>query len=99
MVGLLVQMNKDRSNGHRDRFDIIADVLREAAVGVRKTHLMYRCNLSFKQLETYLKFLVDTGLLKTVMKKESSKTFLFETTEKGQAFLRTYRNLKTLLSV
>lgn len=63
----------------------------------KKTHLMYKANLSYKQLQAYLEFLVDRGLL---MRSEngSENPKLFETTAKGRAFLRVYRGLKGLLA-
>ena len=85
---------------HRSRVDIIANILLAANGGAKKTHIMYKCNLSFKQLHAYLKFLVEIGLLSLVNEKsETNESFvLFETTKKGQSFLKTYKSLKALLS-
>jgi len=84
--------------GHRDKLDIIADILKASCGGARKTHLMYHCNLSFRQLESYIKFLISKGLLRMVLIKKSQPVRLYETTDKGQEFLRTYRSLKALIS-
>lgn len=77
----------------------MANILREANGGAKKTHIMYKCNLSFKQLHAYLGFLVELQLLKSV--KVTSETggdsTLFETTSKGKAFIRAYRNMRALL--
>lgn len=81
---------------HRGRVDIIADILSEAAEGAKKTHVMYRCNLSFRQLQTYLDFLLDRGLLERSERRSSGR--LLWTTAKGQDFLRAYRNLRVLLA-
>ena len=83
---------------HRGRLDIIANILSSAVGGVRKTSIMYKCNLSFKQLETYLGFLLKKDLLKMFTKTESAPSRFFETTERGMDFLRAYSNLDALMS-
>jgi predicted transcriptional regulator len=76
----------------------MANILKEAIKGAKKTRIMYRCNLSYRQLQRYLKLLLGMKLLRTVSEKESSKTLFFETTEKGQDFLLAYDKLKALLA-
>jgi predicted transcriptional regulator len=51
---------KDRktTNKNRSHLDIVREVLSVALVKVRKTRIMYRANLSYLQLEHYLKALV-----------------------------------------
>jgi len=93
---LVVSKNSD-SNNHRGNLDIIADILDASHGGVKKTYLMYRCNLSFKQLKNYSHFLLTNGLLHVVSKAEESVTGLFEVTIKGKQFLRAYRDLKSLM--
>jgi predicted transcriptional regulator len=86
---------------HRSRFDIMATILLAAnEKAARKTHIMYKCNLSFKQLRTYLQFLVEMGLLKSAVKDTGpdENPVCFETTKKGEAFIRAYKNLKALLA-
>jgi len=78
--------------------DIVASVLKEAVGGTKKTHIMYKCNLSFKQLQVYMDLLIDRGLLKVVEEGGSNDKGVFETTAKGEAFLHAYRNLNALLS-
>jgi len=79
--------------------DIVASILKEAVGGTKKTHIMYKCNLSFKQLQVYMDLLIDRGLLKTMLEKEGNNDKeVFETTVKGEAFLHAYRNLNALLS-
>ena len=87
----------DNTNNHRGNFDIIADILDASHGGVKKTYLMYRCNLSFKQLKNYSHFLLDSGLLHLITAKERSDDRLFELTPKGKEFLRAYRGLKDLM--
>jgi predicted transcriptional regulator len=97
----LVQTSSKAALLHRSRFDIIATILSAANEGgAKKTHIMYKCNLSFKQLHAYLKFLVEMGLLRSVVGNvEANETsVLFETTKKGEAFIKAYRNLNALLT-
>ena len=76
----------------------MANVLRVAVGGAKKTHIMYQCNLSFRQLQVYLNLLIDRGLLiKASESGKSGEAKLFETTKKGRAFLDAYRNIKVLL--
>jgi len=51
---------------------------------------MYRCNLSFKQVQKYLETLTSMGLL-------SANQGLYELTEKGEKFLKEFQDLKRLL--
>jgi len=86
---------------HRSRFDIIATVLLAANDGgARKTHIMYKCNLSFKQLHSYLRFLVEMELLKAIKEPLGTveNSVRFETTRKGREFIKAYKNLNVLLT-
>jgi len=80
--------------------DIIANILSAANNGARKTHIMYRCNLSFKQLHVYLAFLKERRLLKCVPIRTEGKndSVAYQTTDKGRAFLQAYSSMRALLS-
>ena len=88
-----VQAESSSSSWLRKRsdIDIMFDILSEAHKGARKTRIMYRCNLSHRQLQAYLKLLLDMGLL-------ASRSDLFKATKKGQKFVEAYRNLKALMT-
>jgi len=94
----LVQVGEKLSLLNRSRIDIIANILGVSGEGAKKTHIMYRCNLSFRQLHAYLNLLVDRKLLRKVVRKESSRQELYETTSKGKAFLQAYKSIKALLA-
>lgn len=98
VVNLLIEPQEKHSNNHRGNFDIIADILDASCGGAKKTNLMYHCNLSFKQLKTYSRFLIGNGMLnlKTPHAKGSNNV-TFEATAKGREFLRAYRGLKALM--
>lgn len=99
MREFLVQAADEQRVSHRGRLDIIANILASSVGGVRKTFIMYKCNLSFRQLETYLSFLLNRGLMRRFIRRESTAGQYFETTQRGMDFLRAYRNLDALMAV
>ncbi len=82
----------------RSDIDIMASILSEALKDAKKTHVMYRCNLSHRQLEVYLKLLLGMRLLASHAGKDDSKLGLFRTTAKGREFLDAYRTLRALMA-
>jgi predicted transcriptional regulator len=99
-VHSLVQVAGKATLLHRSKFDIIASILLAAKEGgAKKTHIMYKCNLSFKQLHTYLRFLTEIGLLRSVVgnTKIDENSVMYETTKKGETFVKAYTNLNVLL--
>jgi predicted transcriptional regulator len=93
----LIKNGKRESNSHRGSFDIIADILDASRGGAKRTHLMYQCNLSFRQLKSYSYFLVKQGFLRMIVRDDVSKNRSFEVTDKGREFLREYEGLKSLM--
>ena len=97
-MNLLVHVEKGETIGHRGRFDIMANILSSSVDGAKKTQLMYKCNMSFKQLENYLNVLTEKKLIHRTTYNGSRDPIVYEITEKGHSFLRFYRNLKSLLT-
>lgn len=97
MRKLSTKTKKNNRNNHRGRLDLIADILETSQEGVKKTWLMYHCNLSFKQLKTYLNFLLKKELLQRVNLETHPNHSMLKTTEKGKRFLKTYSNLTSLI--
>jgi predicted transcriptional regulator len=64
----------------RGRFDIIGSILLICKNGARKTEIVYKANLNFKNAEVYLKWLID----REMMVKEGE---FFKTTTKGSDLL------------
>jgi predicted transcriptional regulator len=95
----LVQIAKKLSLAHRSRIDIIANILRAAEKGTRKTHIMYKCNLSYRQLHTYLEFLIERRLMRYARATaEENSSGTYETTNKGRAFIQAYSSIRALIS-
>jgi len=74
----------------RSSIEIIAEILRVAKHGAKKTCIMYSCNLSFDATKEYLMYLLEADFLRI---GDS-----FHTTEKGIQFLNTYQTLELLLN-
>ena len=74
----------------RNHFRIIAEILETAKDGAKKTRIMYRCNLSYRQTKKLVSHLLETELL-TVGSS-------YHTTEKGLQFLKAYQTLELLLN-
>jgi predicted transcriptional regulator len=81
----------------RSDIDIMADILIEAKEDTLKTHIMYKCNLSHRQLEIYLNLLLEIGLLKSHFNEENNARS-YKITSKGLVFLKIYSKLKDLIS-
>ena len=94
----LVQEEKEAEFAVRGRLDIIADILKQAKHGAKKTRIMYLCNLSFRQLRVYLNFLMKKGFLSLDHVVKSPGSVMFVTTEKGLDFLEAYDRLKAVIS-
>jgi predicted transcriptional regulator len=73
--------------------DIIANILESATNGAKKTRIMYRAALNFRQLQRYLPLLIKRGLINYA---ETNKGGVYKTTEKGRDFLQKYEELKRL---
>ena len=66
---------------NRGKYDILTDILAQSLYGAKKTHILFKCNLSHRQLTKYLndlraKHLIEQG------------DILWQTTDKGVDFLR-----------
>jgi predicted transcriptional regulator len=82
------------SSKRRDRLYIIAEILEIAKDGVLKTQIMYRGNLSFTQLNDYLKFMLKNELIEKVLMNDKE---VYKATDKGIDFLQRYREITELL--
>jgi predicted transcriptional regulator len=80
----------------RDKFDIIANMLEAVKSGRnKKTQIMYKAKLSFKQInEEYLPLLEKKAELIKVDENNGG----FQLTDKGNEFLKIYRGMKSLIT-
>lgn len=77
--------------GYRSKLDIIADILRAAGNGSKKTRIMYFANLSYRLLEKYLAKVTKAKLL--VCNGDR-----YEITEKGRIFLEKFEQFSEKMS-
>ena len=85
-------MNLDR---RRSSIEIIADMLRLGEAG--KTEMMYSVNMSFFQLQKYLNFLLERGLVDKV--KVGNPSVTYRVTPKGLNLLRSIDAVLTTLEL
>ena len=74
----------------RSSFEIIAEILKTAKNGAKKTRIMYSCGLSYRFVQKYLALLLENSLLRVGNS--------YHTTDKGMGFLRKYQTLELLLN-
>jgi len=84
--------SKTRLSQRRSNLEIVAEILRLARKGARKTKIVYGANLNFKMLREYLERLEKAGLIR--ISQESGG--LIKTTRKGCEFLQQFYGLKEL---
>ena len=73
----------------RDRHDIIAEILKTAMGGKRKTFIMYKARLSHSQLKLYLALLDQNEMI-------ANNNGIYETTPKGLTFIREFEEIDFL---
>ncbi|HVB12375.1 MAG TPA: winged helix-turn-helix domain-containing protein [Nitrososphaerales archaeon] len=79
---------------YRSRGEILSNILRVVASNkATKTRLMYGAYLSYTQIEEYLGFILQQGLISQV-----SETNLYQLTEKGMQYLNLSDEMSHLVS-
>lgn len=91
---IISHIEVDDKDRRRSRMDVISSILEAATNGTKKTRIMYRAALNFKQMQRYLPLLIDRGLLKNVQ-MDGAQT-MYKTTEKGLDFLKKYEELNNI---
>jgi predicted transcriptional regulator len=82
-------MNQRRSN-----IEIISEMLRIGASGAGKTEIMYSANMSYRQIQKYLKFMIAQGLIDKLEIGNPSVEYVV--TEKGHGLRQ---SIETVLEV
>ena len=75
---------KKKGKSNRNSLDIVRDILSIASVKARKTRIMYQANLSYMQVQKYLRALLEKDLLN----HDDNSFYLI--TMKGLQFLKLY---------
>ena len=79
----------------RSSIEVVADILRLGEAG--KTEIMYSANMSFKQLQKYLKFMLELNLIDRVM--VGNPVVTYRVTKKGLRLLRSIDNILETLEM
>jgi predicted transcriptional regulator len=74
----------------RSKLEIMNEILNLTINGQKKTHIMNKAYMSYKQLENYLQILKEKNLLK-------KKSDHYITTEKGRDFIKKFIELMKIL--
>ena len=75
---------------YRTKLQIIAEILEIVREGAKKTHIMYKANLSYKLLCKYLDEVLDCGLVRV------SHDDAYLVAPKGEKFLQRFIDYKKL---
>ena len=85
---------KEVPNGNRNKFEIIAEILRKLHKPTGKTNLMSHCNMSSAQSGQYLNLMMSSNLVRT---DATTGKVTYQRTEIGREFLVQYNELVLLL--
>ena len=88
--GQRIAVSRRRSN-----IEIIADMLRVGENGAGKTEIMYSANMSYSQIQKYLRYLVSHGFIGEV--KLDNPIVTYRVTDSGLELLRTIDSLIEML--
>jgi predicted transcriptional regulator len=79
----------------RSSIEVIADMLRLGEAG--KTEIMYSANMSYRQLQKYLTFMLQQGLITKVT--VGNPVVTYRVTRKGLKLLRNIENILEILEL
>jgi predicted transcriptional regulator len=91
---MTMMMTRSERKNNRGKIQIMGDVLALATSAIKKTHIMYRANLSYEQVYLYLEELISKRL---IVQDLSADGVVYRTTEKGREFLLYYTHLVQFL--
>jgi predicted transcriptional regulator len=82
------------SRKNRDCLEIIAFMLESTGRESKKTHIMYKANLSYTLLKKYLDMVVGSGL---ILYDSSSRTYRIS--QKGLTYLKEFDEIKKSMQI
>jgi len=76
-----------KNENNRGKIQIMAEIVDLCKAGIRKTHIMYKGNLSYEQINRYLYELLEKEL---IIQNLDDGVLTYRATEKGRLFLQYY---------
>ena len=86
-----------KMNNRRSNIEVIADMLRVGENGAGKTEIMYSANMSYSQIQKYLRYLVSQGFIGEV--KLGNLGLAYQVTDSGLKLLQLISSLKEMLGL
>lgn len=86
-----------RVNRRRSDIEIIADMLKVGENGAGKTQIMYGANMSYRQIQKYLGYLVGAGYIDKM--KMGNPSVTYQVTDSGLKLLQLISNIKVMLGL
>lgn len=87
-----------KAERHRSKVDIVYDILVSAmSGGAKKTHILYRANISSTQVENYFSALLAHNLLEKAFDIDENN--IYRTTERGMRFIECCEELRSLIGL
>lgn len=87
-----------KSERHRSKVDIVYDILISAmGAGAKKTHILYKANISSTQVENYFSALLAHNLLERTTDIDDNN--IFRTTERGMRFIDCCEEIRSLIGL
>ncbi len=83
-----------KNENNRGKIQIMADIVDLCKAGIRKTHIMYKGNLSYEQINRYLYELLEKEL---IIQNLDDGILTYRATEKGRSFLQYYNKTLSIL--
>ncbi len=86
-----------RLNQRRSDIEIIADMLKVGENGAGKTEIMYSVNMSYRQIQKYLGYLVGQGFIDKM--KMGNPSVTYRVTDNGLKLLQLISDIKEMLGL
>ena len=86
-----------RVNRRRSNIEIIAEMLKVGENGAGKTRIMYNANMSYRQIQKYLGFLMSEGFIDKV--EVGNPAVTYKVTDRGLKLLNSINSIIEMLGL
>ena len=86
-----------RVNRRRSNIEIIAEMLKVGENGAGKTKIMYNANMSYRQIQKYLGFLMSEGFIDKV--EVGNPAVTYKVTDRGLKLLNSINSIIEMLGL